>query len=111
MLHRILSLVAVSLLLPVAALTQFELGTVVGTVKDQSDLPMADATVEIRSLATNIARQTTTSATGDFDFVALQPGQYVLKVKHGGFKEKTQNFELTVGQRAELNVSMKTFRP
>jgi hypothetical protein len=107
MLQRILSLTAVSLLLVAGALAQFDLGTVVGTVKDQSDLPMASATVEIRSLATNVARQTTTSGTGEFDFVALQPGRYALKVTQGGFKDKTQNLELTVGQRAELNVSME----
>jgi hypothetical protein len=107
MLCRILALISVSLLVPIVVLAQFELGTVVGTVRDQSDLPMANAAVEIRSLATNVARQTTTSATGEFDFVAVQPGEYALKVTQGGFKEKTQNFALAVGQRAELNVAME----
>ena len=107
MLHRILVLIAAPFLVSVAAFSQFELGTVVGTVRDQSNLPMANAIVEIRSLATNGARQTTTSATGEFDFIALQPGKYTLKVKQEGFKETTQNLGLAVGQRAELNVSME----
>ena len=68
---------------------------------------MANASVEIRSLATNITRQTTTSATGDFDFVALQPGQYALTAKQQGFKETTQNFQLAVGQRVEVNLAME----
>ncbi len=59
-------------------------------------MPMANATVEIRILATNVTRSTSTSTTGEFNFVALQPGPYTLTVKQGGFKERTQNFELAV---------------
>ncbi|MES1256917.1 MAG: TonB-dependent receptor [Acidobacteriota bacterium] len=107
MLYRIVSAIVISLFISVSALAQFELGTVVGTVKDQSGLAMTGAAVELRSRTTNVARQTTTSASGGFDFVAVQPGQYTLKITQDGFKEKTQNFELTVGQRAELNVAME----
>lgn len=89
------------------AWAQFDLGSVVGTVKDSSGLTMANVTVEIHSAATNISRITTTTAAGDFDFVALQPGQYTLIAKQSGFKESTQNFELAVGQRRELNISME----
>src|SRR5579859_2036885 len=90
---------ATALILTGSAFGQFELGSVQGIVKDQSGLPMANATVEIRSTATNVARQVTTSASGEFDFVALQPGPYSLKATQAGFKEKIQKFELTVGQR------------
>jgi hypothetical protein len=107
MFYRLLCLITASFLITAAALAQFELGAVVGTIRDQSGLPMPNATVEIRSLATNAARQTSTSAAGEFDFLALQPGQYVLRVQQGGFKEKVQNFELAVGQRAEVNVAME----
>jgi len=101
------SVIVLTISLAAAVFAQFELGSVSGTLRDQSDLPMANATVEIRSLATNVARQTITSSTGEFDFVALQPGQYTLTAKQQGFKEKTQNFELAVGQRLALNVSME----
>ncbi len=108
MLNRAASRIGLALLLSVAAaLGQFELGSVNGALKDQSSLPMANATVEIRSVATNVARQTVTSASGGFDFVALQPGQYTLTARQQGFKETTQTFELTVGQRLELNLSME----
>ncbi len=107
MLNRLISRISVSLFLSIAAFAQFELGSVVGTVKDPTGLSMPNAAVEIRSLATNITRQSTTSTTGEFDFVALQPGQYALTAKQQGFKETTQNFELAVGQRVELNVSME----
>ncbi|MCU1261860.1 MAG: Oar protein, partial [Bryobacterales bacterium] len=106
MFYRLLCLITAFFLITAAALAQFELGAVVGTVQDQSGLPMPNATVEIRSLATNAARQTSTSAAGEFDFLALQPGRYLLRVQQAGFKEKVQSFELAVGQRAEVNVAM-----
>src|SRR5947209_18562296 len=106
MLNRAISPIAAGIVFSMAALAQFEAGSVVGTVKDPAGLAMANAIVEIRSLATNVTRKTVTSATGDFDFVALQPGRYALTAKQSGFKETTQNFELSVGQRVELNVGM-----
>ena len=107
MLQRLPALLTAAFLTAIAAFAQFDVGAVVGTVKDSSDLPMANATVTIRSLATNVSRQTSTTAAGEFDFVALQPGQYSLTVKQDGFKDKTRNFELTVGQRAEIIVAME----
>src|ERR1022692_466007 len=107
MLNRTISLIAVGLFISAAGLAQFDLGSAVGTVRDHSGLPMPNANVELKSLATNMIRQTGTSTTGDFDFVALPPGQYALTVKQTGFKETTQTFEVTVGQRVELNISME----
>src|SRR5690349_11487916 len=108
MINRVVTVA--SLFLSVAlglAFGQFELGSVVGTVKDPTGLPVANAAVEIRSVATNATRQTTTSAGGEFDFVALQPGSYEVSVKQQGFKETTQKFELVVGQRRELQIGLE----
>ena len=86
---------------------QFEAGSVVGTVKDPTGLAMPNVVIEMRSLATNVTRQSVTSAAGDFDFVAVQPGKYAVTAKRPGFKETTQNFEVAVSQRVELNLSME----
>ena len=107
MFNRAISLLTVGLIVSIGAFAQFEAGSVVGTVKDPAGLAIANAVVEIRSLATNVTRKTMTWSTGDFDFVALQPGQYALTAKQPGFKEATQNFELSVGQRLELNLAME----
>jgi len=107
MFNRAISPLTVGLIVSIGAFAQFEAGSVVGTVKDPAGLAIANAVVEIRSLATNVTRKTMTSSTGDFDFVALQPGQYALTAKQPGFKEATQNFELSVGQRLELNLAME----
>src|SRR5215831_4797282 len=98
---------AVGLIVVTVALAQFEAGSVVGSVKDPSGLAVANAVIEIRSVATNVARKTVTSATGDFDFVALQPGAYEIIAKQPGFKEAVRKFELSVGQRLELNLGME----
>src|SRR5579862_6861175 len=90
MLKRAMALLGMGLFVSIASLAQFDLGSVVGTVRDRSGLPMPNATVEIKSLATNLTRQTVISAAGDFDFVALPPGQYALTAKQTGFKETTQ---------------------
>ena len=101
------SVVALIALLSAPAFAQFELGSASGTVRDESELPMVNATIEVRSLSTNAVRQTLTSGVGEFVFLALPPGQYTLTAKQQGFKEKTENFQLAVGQRLSLNISME----
>ena len=88
------------------AWAQFDLGSVVGTVKDPGSLPITGASVELRSLTTNVTRQATTSDGGRFDFLSLQPDRYSITVRQPGFREKTQSFELAVGQRTELDIAM-----
>ena len=105
--NRVSSSIALGLCLSVAGFAQFELGSVIGSAKDPSGLPMPQVNVEIRSVATNITRATTTSATGDYDFLALQPGQYVLTAKQPGFKGVSRSFAIAVGQRLQLDVSLE----
>jgi Carboxypeptidase regulatory-like domain len=107
MFHRTVFAAALALAVCTTAVAQFEAGSVVGTVKDPTGLSMPNVVVEIRSLATNVSRQSLTSAAGDFDFVAVQPGKYALTAKRPGFKETTQNFDVAVSQRVELNLSME----
>jgi hypothetical protein len=104
--NRVLSLIAFALFVSMSALAQFEGGSVVGTVTDSSGSVIPGATVEIRSSATGVARQAVTSASGEYNFVALQPGQYAVTTKQKGFKDSTQNIELAVGQRLQANFTL-----
>jgi Carboxypeptidase regulatory-like domain len=107
MLKRAFCVVGLALFISVAARAQFDLGSVVGVVEDASGSVIPNASVEVLSLATNVARQSATSASGEFDFVALQPGKYSITVKQNGFRDSTQDFEITVGQRLQLNMKME----
>jgi len=105
--NRATLLAAAALLLCIPASAQFEAGSVVGTVKDPTGLAMPNVVVELRSVATNVTRQTVTSAAGYFDFVAVLPGKYAITAKRPGFKEITQAFEVAVSQRAEFSLTME----
>ena len=91
----------------VAGFAQFESASVVGTVKDPTGLPVPKVAIELRSIATNTIRTTTTSVTGDYDFVAVQPGPYAVTAKQTGFKGITRTFEIAVGQRLQLDIPLE----
>ena len=107
MLIRLFSLILLALAIPGAALAQFEAGSFDGTVKDSTGAMVPGASVQVRNRATNSVRTAKTSQGGQFDFVALEPGQYVVVASFPGFSNTTQAFELTVGQRLELDLSLQ----
>lgn len=104
---RTLVLMVVALFVCTAAWTQFEAGSVVGVVTDPSGSVVPNASIELRSIATDVVRLATSSSSGEFDFVAVPPSRYSITAKLTGFKQKTQDFELVVGQRLELTMAME----
>ncbi len=86
---------------------QFQFGSVVGLIKDASQAPVPSAAVEIRSRTTNVARQATASAAGEYNFVSLPPDKYTLTVKHPGFRDTSRELELSVGQRLEADITLE----
>src|SRR5882672_1461111 len=61
-------------------------GSIVGTVTDPSGQVVVGAKVTLTSQSTGDIRNATTNEVGAFNFVAVQPATYSLKVEHGGFK-------------------------
>jgi hypothetical protein len=106
-LKRTFVVMVVALFVCTAAWAQFEAGSVVGVVTDPGGSVVPNASIELRSLATDVVRQATSSSTGEFDFVAVPPGRYSITAKLTGFKQKTQDFELVVSQRLELTMAME----
>src|SRR5271168_2296829 len=107
MMKRNILLMLLTLVICTVAGAQFEAGSIVGVVTDPSGAVISKAPIELRGLATNVVRQATTSSAGAFDFVEVPPGQYSIIVKQAGYKERTQDFELVVGQRLELNMELE----
>jgi hypothetical protein len=107
MVKRVFLAAACFLLASTVVWAQFEAGSVVGVITDPGGSVVPSASIELRSVATGAVRQASSSSSGEFDFVAVPPGRYSITAKVAGFKQKTQDFELVVGQRLELNLSME----
>jgi hypothetical protein len=61
------------------------IGTIVGTVTDDTGAVIPDATVTAKNLGTGDVRTVTTGSTGEFTVPNLQIGHYSVTITHGGF--------------------------
>ena len=77
------------LLLPALAFAQQTTGNVRGIVKDDAGALIASAKVTIIDKKTNAQFDTTSSATGDFEFKNLPVGNYQVTISATGFKSLT----------------------
>jgi hypothetical protein len=85
----ILAVVIVALL-PIIANAQTITGSISGAVMDQTGGMIPGATVTLTSEKTGQARGSTTDSEGRFNFAALQPGAYALKIERTGFQTLEQ---------------------
>src|ERR1700741_1839778 len=98
------------LLLLFASSTFAQTGTtsIRGTILDKTGGVVAGATVRLSSAGLSVERTTTSRETGQYEFVALHPGTYVLTVEAPGFQTYEQrNVELLVNNPTTLNVSLQ----
>ncbi|MGA7567590.1 MAG: TonB-dependent receptor [Terriglobales bacterium] len=79
-----------------------------GTVTDETGRTIPKATVTARSVDTNQTFTATTSDAGYYALPSLPPGRYEVTVSSQGFGKYTRTgVELTVGQAAVINVTLK----
>ncbi len=91
-----------------AAQTQITTGVIQGTVEDEAGATVPGASVEVRNVGTNLTRTLATDDGGRFVFLQLPPGRYTLTASKQGFATlKQEEFTLTVGQAANLDLRMK----
>lgn len=96
-----------ALLISSAANAQFELGSIEGLVTDPQRAPIAGASVEIRSLATNVNRAVHTSSSGEYNSLPLPPGQYTIQVRQQGFRDRSIEVNLGVSQRLQADLTLE----
>src|SRR5438874_8254099 len=72
--------------------------TIKGTVTDPTDAAITGAVVDLTNSGTGEHRQGRTKQSGDYDFAALPPGDYVVKASAPGFADWTGQLTLRVGQ-------------
>ncbi len=79
-----------------------------GRVTDQQGAVLPGVTVTVTSLAAAVTRSTVSDATGNYQFLALPPGQYSVKVELTGFRTATRDgIELPVDVRTKMDVPME----
>ena len=96
-----------ALLWPSVTLAQITTGSITGTIVDPSEQVIPEATVTLVNEKTGEERSGSSNETGAFNFSALQPGIYTLKIERQGFRgfERkgivlTANDRLSVGNVA-----------
>jgi hypothetical protein len=78
-----------------------------GRVFDPSGAAIANAPVELVESSTNVHQSTTTSSSGDYLFIHLNPGFYRVEVKAPGFKGlNREGVTVIVGQTVSLDLML-----
>jgi len=77
------------------------------TVKDPNGRLVTNAKVTVRDESRGIERTLENKPDGEYPFLSLPPGQYMVTVEAGGFARATAvGVRVTVGQAAELQVTL-----
>ena len=100
-----LTVLALALLLPAAALAQAISGDVVGVVKDSTGAVVANATVTATNLATGYKATSTANATGEYHFVNLPAGHYSVEAASGSLKGGYADIEVQINKTATANIT------
>jgi Carboxypeptidase regulatory-like domain/TonB dependent receptor-like, beta-barrel len=83
-------------------------GNIEGVVTDTSGGVLPGATVVVRNVDTNVARETTTDAGGRYRAAALQPGTYEVAATLTGLQASPiGNVQVQVGQTVTVDVQMR----
>jgi hypothetical protein len=101
-----IGVVALALALSSAS-AQTGLGTISGTVQDQSEAAVPGAQVTITNTETGLARSAQTSQVGLYYFGALPLGPYKVTIEKQGFTTWEGTLTLSVGENAVVNPTLR----
>ena len=95
------------LLLPASLLAQYDNGSIVGTIHDQTGAVISGATVTVTSLATAAVSTATTGSAGEYNVPDLRVGQYNVVISHAGFADASAtNIGVSVGGRQRIDLTL-----
>ena len=77
-----------------------------GRVVDSSGAVVANATVTVRAVATDVATTASTDGAGRFHFAYLQVGQYEVVCHNVGFSDAKRSITLTIGAAFDLPITL-----
>ncbi len=97
----------ISILAAVATWAQTGTTSLHGVVTDKSGATIGDASVTLSNTAQGFQRDTKTNNAGEYEFISLPPGTYVLDIEMPGFRKFEQtNLQLLVNSPTTTNVTM-----
>ncbi len=99
---------AVAVLAAAGAWAQTGTTSLQGSVTDQTGATINGAKITLSNLQTGLHRETTSNATGEYEFLSLPPGTYALVVEMSGFRRYEQtSLQLLVNTPTTSNVKME----
>jgi hypothetical protein len=109
---RSLRLSAVALLiacvLAAPAWAQFETGSVLGTIHDNSGGVIPGVTITLLGVDTGVSTTKVTDAEGTYEFFTIKPGRYKVTAELNGFTTAVaENVQVSVGNRVRVDLAMK----
>lgn len=105
---RLALVVAAAVFCPAPLSAQSLFGSILGTVTDNSQAVVANATVRIRSAETNAVRTVQTDSAGDYQAPALPVGVYEVACEVSGFKRAViSGVKLEVDERARIDIKLE----
>src|SRR4051812_32244869 len=104
--QRILFVFIMVCLSATAALAQATGGRVTGTVTDAAGAVVPNATVTLKSRATQQALTTQSGDTGSYNFPNVAVGDYDLTVEAAGFQSAAQELKVVLNQETALNFKL-----
>jgi hypothetical protein len=104
--NRLLGFVVLVLVSVGASFAQ-STATLAGTVTDPTGAVVPGASVKVRSLSTNVLRETVSDSTGGYVVPSLQPGDYEIRTTAAGFGTSViKSVTLLVDQSVTANVKL-----
>ena len=89
------------------AWAQFETASVVGTVHDTTGAVVVDAAVTLTNVDTGVSAGRTSTGGGDYEFITVKPGHYVVTAEKSGFAVAlVDNVAVQVGARLRVDLAM-----
>jgi outer membrane receptor protein involved in Fe transport len=107
---RLFSALLIAMLLCLGAgnsFAQSDLGSLRGTVKDDTGAAIPGAAIEVVSVDNAQTRQVTSDGSGNFSVLSLARGTYKATATLNGFQQETVTFDLQVSQVKALDFVLK----
>ncbi len=87
-------------------MAQVDTGVITGTLTDPSGAVIAGAAVTIHNDATGLDTKVSSNALGQYVSPPLHPGPYTIAAEMAGFRRTVAKLDLTLNQRAVVDMSM-----